>query len=119
MIPDLRHTRVLVVVWAMPDCGACDEYLPMFLQQVATHRANGAPFNVWAPGKAIMPGEIPVMLYDAAAENDELQAFADRLGVSATPTTCMLTRNGTTKIEGAIGSAEVDQLLQAAQRANR
>jgi thiol-disulfide isomerase/thioredoxin len=119
LIPDLRNTRVIVVVWAMPGCGACDEYLPMFLKQVHAHRAHGAPFHVWSPGKPIEPGEIPVLLYDAASENEELQEFADRLGVSATPTTFMLTRYGVSKAEGAVSPSEVDQLLYAAQRANR
>jgi hypothetical protein len=118
MIPDLKNTRVLVVVWAMPGCGACDEYLPMLLKQIEAHKSHGAPFHIWSPGKAIEPGEIPVLLYDAASEDEELQEFADRLGVSATPTTYLLTRYGTSKIEGAVPSSDIDQLLYAAQRSN-
>jgi hypothetical protein len=119
MMPDLRHTRVLVVVWAMPGCGACDEYLPMFLDQVAAMQKNGAPFHVWSPGKTIEPGEIPVLLYDAASESEELQDFADRLKVTATPTTCVLTRWGATKVEGALDVPAVQRLLYQAQRSNR
>lgn len=119
MIPNLDRTRALLVVFAMPGCGACDDYLPKFMKQVDAYRAQGAPFRVWSPGQPIRPGEIPVLFYDAAAENDELQEFADRLKVTATPTTCMLTRYGTTKIEGAVGDAEVSQILNAALRANQ
>ena len=118
---DLGHTRVLLVVFGMPGCGACDEFVPKFLQQVEAYKQRGVPFRVIsASDKKVEPGEIPVMLYDAAADNEGLQDFADKLGISATPTTCMLTRwSGTTKIEGAISPAEVDGLLQAAVRANR
>jgi hypothetical protein len=119
MVPDLANTSVLVIVWAMPGCGACDEYLPMFLKQVAAHQGHGAPFHVWRPGQALEPGQIPVLLYDAASEDEELQALADRLGVSATPTTCLLTRWTAQKVEGAISASDVDQLLYTAQRANR
>lgn len=117
---DLRNTRALVVVWAMPGCGACDEYLPVFLERVAiAQKTHGVPFKVISGNQKVEPGEIPILLYDAAAENEGLQDFADRLGVTATPTTCMLTRHGTTKIEGAIPAGEIDKLLYAAHRANR
>jgi hypothetical protein len=116
---DLANTRVLVVVWAMPGCGACDEYMPVFTERVAAAQANGAPFKLCPPSKTVAPGEIPVLFYDAASENEELQDFADKLGVTATPTTCMMTRYGTTKIEGAIPPGEIDKLLYAAHRANR
>jgi thiol-disulfide isomerase/thioredoxin len=119
LVPDLRNTRVLVVVWAMPGCGACDDYLPIFLQQVEAHRQQGAPFHVWSPGRQIKPGEIPVLLYDASSENEELQDFADRLKVTATPTTYVLTHWGTTKVEGAVDANEIDKLLNTAQRSNR
>lgn len=119
LIPDLRNTRVLVVVWAMPGCGACDDYLPKFLARVDAFRAQGVPFNVWAPGQPLLATDIPVLLYDAASKDEELQDFADKLKVTATPTTCVLTRSNTAKIEGAVPDDEIDQILDAAQRSNR
>ena len=114
---DLGNTRVLIVVFAMPGCGACDEFIPELLSKIKKH---GEPFHVVSKNSKITPGEIPVMLYDAAAEDSELQAFADGLGITATPTTCLMTRNfGTVKIEGAVESAEIDQLLRDALTANR
>ena len=116
---DLANTRVLLVVWAMPGCGACDEYMPVFTERVENARkVHGVPFKIVSANQKVAPGEIPVLFYDAAAENEGLQDFADRLGVTATPTTCMMTHHGTTKIEGAIPPDEIDQLLYAAHRAN-
>lgn len=114
--PDLRQISVLVVVFGMDGCGACDAYIPKFTKQVA---AAGAPFTIWAPGDKLARGQIPVLFYDASSEDPELAAFADQLKITATPTTCVLTRYGTTKVEGAIPPEQVDALLVAAQRANR
>ncbi|MGH7176517.1 MAG: thioredoxin fold domain-containing protein [Tepidisphaeraceae bacterium] len=116
---DLRNTRVMVVVWAMPGCGACDEYLPIFEQRLTWFRKNGAPFHIWRPGDVLSKGQIPVMFYDAASDNEELQAFADRLGVSATPTTYVIAQSGSLKVEGLVPEAEIDDLLHTAIDANR
>lgn len=116
---DLRNTRVLVVVWAMPGCGACDQYLPVLTKRINALKRQGAPFHIWAPGDVLSSGQIPVMFYDASAENEELQAFADQLGVTATPSTYVLTKNGTTKVEGALPPEEIDKLLVDAIHANR
>jgi len=116
---DLRNTKVLIAVFAMPGCGACDEYLPRFGRQVRRFQQAGAPFHIWHPGDEIVPGMIPVLIYDAAADNAELQAFADRLKIVATPTTAMLTRPSVVKVEGAIDDAQIEQLLRSAAVANR
>jgi len=107
------------MVFAMPGCGACDEYLPRFERLVKAYRAQGVPFVLWRPGQAFPHGSIPVLIYDAAAQNDEMQAFADRLGISATPTTVMMGRSTTAKIEGAIENDHIERLLHAAMIENR
>jgi thiol-disulfide isomerase/thioredoxin len=119
MTPDLRHTRALIVVFVMPGCGACEEFLPRLLKLVAQHQAAGTPFRVWQPGQPLHPGEIPVLIYDAASEDAELQAFADRLKITATPTTALMTRTNTARVEGAIDDAQASRLLLAAAQANR
>lgn len=118
-VPDLRATKAVLVVWAMHGCGACDKYLPVLSERIQAHAANGAPFHIWSPGEPILTGEILVLYYDAAAKSDELQNLADRLGVTATPTTCLMTRHGVHKVEGSIPPDQIDQLLIAAQHANR
>jgi hypothetical protein len=119
MTPDLRHTRALIVVFVMPGCGACEEFLPRFLALIGHHQAAGLPFRVWQPGQHLNPGEIPVLVYDAASEDPELQAFADRLKITATPTTALMTRASTARIEGALDDDQARRLLAAAVQANR
>jgi hypothetical protein len=118
-VPDLRNTKAVIVVFAMHGCPPCEEYLPRLTERLQEHAAGGAPFHVWSPGEPIYPGTIPVLFYDAASKDDELQDFADRLKISATPTTCLLTRAGTSKIEGSMSPDKIDQLLVSARNANR
>lgn len=119
MPADLSHTRVLVVVFAMHGCGPCEEFLPRFKAQVERFKRSGYPFVMVSPGSELEPGQIPVMIYDAASEDGELQTFADRIGVSATPTIAMMTRRDTVKIEGSMDDRQIDELLYAATQANR
>lgn len=119
MIPtDLSNTRALVVVFAMHGCGACDDYLPKFMERIEAWQAAGVPFHVWSPGDQLEPGQIPVLLYDASAQDDDLQGFADKLSVKVTPTTYVMTRWNTTKAEGSIDADKLDGLLRSAYRAN-
>ena len=119
LVPDLRNTKAVIVVFAMHGCGPCEQYLPELRDRIEEFTAAGAPFRIWSPGQPISPGEILVLFYDAASTDDELQDLADRIGVSATPTTCLMTRTGVSKIEGSMPRAKIDQLLLAAQNANR
>jgi len=119
MPADLSHTKVIVAVFAMHGCGPCEEFLPRFTKQVERFQRAGYPFVIVRPGAAIEPGQIPVMIYDAASQDDELQAFADRLSVSATPTIALLTRRSISKTEGSMEDPQIDQLLYAAAKANR
>jgi Thioredoxin-like domain len=119
LVPDVSNAKAVIVVFAMHGCPPCGDFLPRFMERVDTYAANGAPFHVWSPGEEITAGSILVLFYDAASKNDELQDLADRLGVTATPTTCLMTRSGVSKIEGSIPQDKIDQLLGAALQANR
>lgn len=103
----------------MHGCGPCEEFLPRFTKHVERFQRSGYPFVFVRPNTKLEPGQIPVMIYDAGADDGELQTLADRLGVAATPTTAMLTRRDTMKIEGSMEDAQIDELLYAATQANR
>lgn len=118
-IPDLANTKVLLVIFAMPGCGACDEYLPRFLEVVSKFRTYGLPFTVWNEGDVIQEGQIPILVLDAASKDETIQDFADKLKISATPTTALMTRSSTHKIEGSIGDDQIDSVLRSASDYNR
>lgn len=94
---DLSGYRVIVVVFAMPDCPACEDYVPRFLRYAAPYQQAG----------------IPVFVYNVASEDPKLQEFADRYKVQVTPTTLVLPRGqGHLKVEGGLPDAAIDRLLR-------
>lgn len=106
------HVSVLIIVFGMPDCGACEEYVPRLLKRVGELQRQGYRFTIYEPGKAIAAGSIPVLVYDVASEDSELQALADRYSVNATPTTIVQSRGGNAfKAEGALDAKQIDALL--------
>lgn len=119
MTTDLDQVNALVVVFAMHGCGPCEDYLPKLEAMIKRYQAAGHPFVVMTPSKQLAPGQIPVLIYDAAAEDDGVQAFADKLGVSATPTTCLLTRTSVSKLEGGLEDEDIQRVLVGALQANR
>lgn len=87
----IREHMNAIFVFVMDGCGACEQYLPRF-QRLAS--AAGAPGRV----------------YDIAKDQHGA-AFADKLGVKATPTTVVM-RDGRIKSHvGAISNAEISKLL--------
>jgi thiol-disulfide isomerase/thioredoxin len=99
MPTDIQGERVIVVVFAMPDCPACEEYLPRFLARAEAYRKAG----------------VPVFVYDVSSEDPKLNAFADRYKIRATPTTLVLPRGaGMLRAEGALPDASIEVLLRKA-----
>lgn len=119
MSTDLNHVRSMLVVFAMPGCHACHDYLPRFERQVANFKKHGVPMAYYKPGQRIEPGIIPVMLIDATSIDGSVQEFANTHNVENMPTTLLLTNNARpVKLEGAIDDQAIYQLLVAAVNAN-
>lgn len=120
MLPSLDNHKVAVVVFAMGECPACEHYLPRFVAEVEALRAQNYPFLVWAPGAAIPQGSIPILIYDAASPDVDVQKLADRFKVEATPTTIVMSRGaGSFKCEGGLANNQISWVLMMALEANR
>ena len=86
--------RCTIVIFHMPGCEACGEYLPRF--------ARLAP-----------RAQVPVHVLDANAPQN--QALADRLGVTAVPCTFVLRQpHGILRREGALSDDEIMWVLAVA-----
>lgn len=119
MSADLRNVKSLIIVFAMPGCPACEDYSPRLYRMIEGFKRHGVPFLIYNNG-TIQRGQIPVLVYDGASTDAGVQALCDQYGVTAMPTTVLLTRNGKPqKIEGAIPDDELYQLLASAAIANR
>lgn len=114
---DLSKVNVLVAVFAMHDCPACEAYTPRL---AAAARAYGRPFHVHDGVQLIPRGSIPIIFYDVSQPDPEIASFADRYQVTATPTTLVLVRGpGTLKVEGNLSDDQITHVLQSAHAALR
>ncbi len=117
--PDVSHLKVIVLVFAMPECGACEEYTPRLLKRVNAFKRSGHPFVVYKSGMSLNEGQIPIFLYNVASDGKGVQALADQYKIEATPTTLVLVRpEGALRLEGAINDAQIDHVLTSASAYN-
>jgi thiol-disulfide isomerase/thioredoxin len=115
----LEDQRVVVIVFAMGECGACEHYLPRLVAEAEALTQKGYPFVV--NPESTPPNEaIPILLYDAASADAEVQKLADRFGVTATPTTIIAARGpGSFKAEGSLANNQIQWVLMMAQEARK
>ena len=124
MATDLSQTKALLLVFAMPGCPACHDFLPRLKRQIHGFKAYHVPFVIYEDA-AVVPeripqGEIPVFIYDATSPDPTLQELANKHNITGMPTTLFMSRvMRPTKIEGSVDDNEIYQMLVAATAANR
>jgi hypothetical protein len=115
----LENTNIVIVVFAMPGCPACDDYLPRLHKQIAHYAKLGYPFIVHDGESDLAAGSIPILIYDATAKDESVQSFADRHKITGLPTTILLPRYGvTTKYEGTLTNEQIYGILNTALATN-
>lgn len=115
---DLAQTNVVVIVFGMEGCGACEHYIPRLKTEAEQLALQGFPFVVQPT--SLIPGQIPILFYDAASDDKTVQQLADRYEVHATPTTIVAARGpGSFKAEGSLANNQIQWLLMMASEANR
>jgi len=94
-----RPANAVLVVFVQEGCHACAEYKPVVDKVAAKYT-----------------GRVPVLIYDANDERKEVQALADRLGVSATPATYVMRRGPSSPVgaEDALAEGALEYLFQLA-----
>lgn len=114
---DLSPYRVLIAVFGMPECPACEAYIPRLVERVEALRAAGAKISIYDPTSTtpVPTDSALVVIYDVSSEDASVQTFADRLNIAATPTTVILLRGaGMSRFEGGLANGHIDQVLQLA-----
>ena len=94
----MNNSRVVVVVFTIDGCGACEEYKPRFRRIAQSYQAR-----------------VPIYMMDA---NDQRTAdLASRLKVTNVPVTFVLRKpTGVISVEGAIPDSQIAWLLGIAAR---
>jgi thioredoxin-related protein len=117
----LANVKSMIIVFAMNGCPACEEFKPRFEKTIDTwRRKHQVPFVWFRQGHVFAPGQIPVLIVDAASTDPSVVALADQYQVSALPSTVLFTRYGApVKLEGALDDQQLYELLVAAANASR
>ena len=115
----LENTNVVIVVFAMPGCPACEDYLPRLHKQIDGYRKLGYPFIVHDGESELPVAAIPILIYDATSQDQSVQSFADRHKITGLPTTIVLPRYGVvTKYEGTLTNEQIYGILNMAIATN-
>jgi hypothetical protein len=110
----LANTKVVIVVFAMHGCPACQDYLPRLYRQVEGYQKMGHPLVIYQ-GETLAKGQIPVMVYDSTSQAPDLQNFANLHKIENLPTTLLLPKiGGSERREGALTDQEIYTLLNTA-----
>lgn len=114
---DLSQCKVVVFVFAQPECPACAEFEPVLHHVVAARARDG--FVMHTGAGAIASGTIPVFVYDVRSVDVGIQNLIEQFQIYATPTLLVLTRDGVSKVEGTITPGQLDYLFNLACEYNR
>lgn len=116
----VARSRIVILVFAMPSCPACHEFLPRLQRQVQGFQKLGHPFVYYEPHMTTADGDIPVVVVDSTSEDPSVQAVANQYQIHALPTTVLLPKVGhAARFEGALSDEQTYELLNAALDANR
>lgn len=108
----LDNYSVLVVVFGLEGCPACEDYVPRLLNRL-TQKKYASDFLIY---QGSLDQRIPVLIYDAGSEDPQIQALANRYAIHGLPTTLVLRRgNGVFKAEGALDDGRINAVLDLAK----
>ena len=110
----LANTKVVIIVFAMHGCPACEDYLPRLYGQIEGYQKMGHPFVIYQ-GAGLAKGQIPIMVYDSTSQEKSLQDFANLHKIENLPTTLLLPKVGhSTRYEGALSNQQIYTFLNNA-----
>jgi thioredoxin-like negative regulator of GroEL len=97
---DPRNANVVVVLFTIDGCEACEEFKPRF-QRVAQQFA----------------GQVPIYMLDANSNHPEVASLAQRLGVTNVPATYAMRKpRGLITVVGGVPDEQIAWLLGVAAR---
>lgn len=110
---DLTRYKTLIFVFHMPDCPACEEYLPTF-QEVAKVYERCIPTLVDRGGRIHATGNAQAAVLILNAVDERFTKHADHFRISETPTTVVLFRtrhDQNFQMAGVLDAGETNRLF--------
>ena len=115
----VEAARVALVIFAMPGCPACHEYLPRLYRQIAGFQQLGVPFVYYEQGMVVKAGQIPIVIIDSTSNDPSVVALADQYKIEALPTTLILRQHGPHRtIVGSMPDKETYEMLNEVVASN-
>ena len=112
---DVSHLRVIMLVFGLPGCGACEDYVPRLKARAKEFEEVDVFDDRTSNSKRKMKakvGTLPIFIYNVDARDPELQKLADQYEIQAMPTTIVLVRpQGALRYEGPISDKQIDFVL--------
>jgi thiol-disulfide isomerase/thioredoxin len=118
MTVDLTRYKTLIFVFVMDGCGACEDYLPTFLE-VAKVYERCIPVLISEDGETHDVGRAQAAILILDAANPKYEKYADHFKIQETPTTVILFRRNHASnfsATGALDEGEVNDLFMRAMR---
>jgi len=108
----VAQAKVVILVFAMPGCPACHEYLPRLYEHIDMAQQAGNPIVLYQDGMDVGRDVIPVVVLNSTSQDAQLQALCDQHKISALPTTMVLPRWGmAVRYEGALPDADIRDMF--------
>lgn len=103
---DLSNSNVFVALVVLPGCPACEDMRPRFDRAAARLRRRNPT--------------LPIGVYSANDQREEVQAFLNRFEVYEMPTLLVLCRGpGSVSIVGSVDSNTLDYYMDLAEQVHR
>ena len=116
----IEQANVTILVFAMPGCPACHEYLPKLYGQVEGYQKLGHPFVVYDEGVIVSRGQIPVVIVDSTSTDASVVDLCNKYKIVNLPTTLLMPRHGfPVRFEGDLSPQDIYQLLNASIQTNQ
>jgi hypothetical protein len=115
----VHAASVVIIVFAMPGCPACHDYLPRLRRRINAIQGQGYPIYEYRPGRTAKRGELPVLIVDSTSTDPSVVDLADKYQISALPTTIILPRYGfSSRWEGSLPDDEMQRMIESAALVN-
>jgi len=108
----VAQAKVVILVFAMPGCPACHEYLPRLYQHIDMAQKAGNPLVLYSDNMIVGRDIVPVVVLNSQSTDPQLQALCDQHNITALPTTIVLPRWGMpTRYDGALSDADIRDMF--------
>lgn len=116
----VAQAKVVILVFAMPGCPACHDYLPRIYNHIDAAQKAGNMIVLYQENMIVPAHVIPVVVVNSQSGDPALQKLCDQHDITALPTTIVLPRWGMPmRYDGALDDAGIHKMFADAYSLGR